>query len=434
VRRLENLPPAVLSASEVLEHHCDRHEVFARAGTTVEVRLTGRGRREHRINREVGVACRAVRAGSTSFAAASGAAARSGREAARACLSTLTPGTDPLPPAHLLGVAGGAAEVEGSSSEEVEAFALRLADAAARRTGSVELLDLRVTAARAETVLVRGEGHLAQACSSAVTVELLLAAPEGPARLYHVAASGLAILDPDRIVENAVETVLLLARGGSLAPRLADAVIAPAVAAELVGALARYLLEAGLSGSRRLAGAHVSPAWELWDERAGPGGLFPLPFDGEGLPARSVALVSAGHRHEPALAWQQAMVHHGTPGGAVRLTYRYPPVSGLANLIVAPDPANGPRALLERLEDGLYLALPHGTVRSDADTGRFALRVGAVEIRQSCAVAAYPDVEVRGSFRRLLATLEARGADSTGFALGGAVTTPSLLVRRLEVG
>ena len=270
--------------------------------------------------------------------------------------------------------------------------------------------------------------------SAAVTTELMLAGTEGPARLFHLAARSLDALDPVQLVESAVETVLLLARGGPAAPRLAAVVAAPAVAAELVAALGGHLLALRRSGSRQLAGARVSPSWELGDERAGPTGLWPLPFDGEGLPSRNVALLGASHRHEPALAWLEAAAVHGTPGGAVRHSFRTPPASGLANLVVAPDLTTGVRALLERLDDGLYLALPHGQVRSDGDTGRFTLRAGGVAIRGGRAVATHPVVEVRGSFRRLLGALESRGADSASFAQGSAVTTPSLLLRRLEVG
>jgi hypothetical protein len=42
-------------------------------------------------------------------------------------------------------------------------------------------------------------------------------------------------------------------------------------------------------------------------------------------------------------------------------------------------------------------------------------------------------VTLRGSLRRLLGALAAAGGDSESFSLACAVTTPSLLFRRLEI-
>ena len=69
----------------------------------------------------------------------------------------------------------------------------------------------------------------------------------------------------------------------------------------------------------------------------------------------------------------------------------------------------------------------------DATEGRFGVHAAAVALREGRPVAAHPLVELRGSFRRLLAGLLAAGADSESFSLSCAVTTPSLLFHRLEI-
>jgi hypothetical protein len=72
-------------------------------------------------------------------------------------------------------------------------------------------------------------------------------------------------------------------------------------------------------------------------------------------------------------------------------------------------------------------------VRLDPASDRFALRAAAVSLTDGRAVAAHPSVELRGSFRRLLAGLAGVGADPASVALDCVVTTPSLLVRRPEI-
>ena len=85
-------------------------------------------------------------------------------------------------------------------------------------------------------------------------------------------------------------------------------------------------------------------------------------------------------------------------------------------------------------ETGFWLGLPAGAVRVDPTGERFALRTAAVAVASGRPVASHPLVELRGTFRRLLAGLAGSGLDSQSYVLGCAVTTPSLLFRRLEIG
>jgi predicted Zn-dependent protease len=102
-------------------------------------------------------------------------------------------------------------------------------------------------------------------------------------------------------------------------------------------------------------------------------------------------------------------------------------------LVVLAETALRQPELLALLENGFYLALPAGTVRVDHASGRFALRAAAVAVHHGKPEAAHPLVDLRGSFRRLLGALAATGGDAESFSLASAVTTPSLLFRRLEI-
>jgi predicted Zn-dependent protease len=425
--------PALEGAAEVLQRGADRFEVFARTGAALGWRRDSSGHWEQRSTREVGVACRAVCRKEVAFSAAAGASSRAGREAGEAALAGASPGADPLPPIEALGTTPCAPPPAGFDGKALEAFARSLAAAVAARSADIEVLDLRLLAAVSETTLLRGEGFLATAHGAGLVLELLLAASDGPARLLHVAAPCLEELDQERIAEKAVETVLLVARGSHPSTGLVDVVAAPAVAAELVAALARELVRCRLDGEHRLVRAHVSPAWHLLDARAGPVGVLPAPFDGEGLPARTLVMLAGGHQHEVPLTWTAGRQCGALAGGALRPSYRTPPVSAPANLAVVAEAPQSPRELLQQLGNGLYLALPAGATRVDERHGRFSLPCAATVIGGGRATGACPLLEIRGSFRHLLGALEACGSDTESFAFTCAVSTPSLLLRRVEL-
>ncbi len=413
-----------------LRHH--RAEVFARLGETELLRRDAGGVWETRRNNEAGIACRVAGGGRAGFAAVSGAAARAGQDAARAAMGAAIPAPDPLPPGRLLGVTQVPPPPPGGSVELREAFAHALADTI-ERGGDVSLVELRVLEGRASSALATGEGFLARWESGGALVELLLAPEEGPWRLVSTAVASLRELDVRTMADRAVGAARLATRGGSPHRQLADVLLAPAVAAPLVAALARRLAADRGEPAASLAQGRVSPLWRLEDHRAGPDGLLPGPCDGEGVPARTIVLLAGGHARERYLMWRDANDLFGVAGGAVRRSYREPPFPGPANLVLSPVRALLQPDLLSALGDGFYLACPAGGAFVDEESGRFAIRSAAVAVRHGKAFSTHPLVELRGSLRRLLTGLAATGADLESFSLDCAVTTPSLLVRRLEI-
>ncbi|MFH1175824.1 MAG: metallopeptidase TldD-related protein [Acidobacteriota bacterium] len=421
------------SASEELARHRLRSEIFARSGEIRGLRWQ-KGVWERRSTRELGAACRIAGRGQVGFAAASGSAARAGREAVRAALANLAPGPDPLPPRRVLGEAILPAPPRLPAPGEHEELARTLVRALAARPGGIELLELRLVVGAARAVLVTGEGFAGQFSSGGMVMELLLAPPAGPLRLLHRAACHPGDLDVDWLAAEACERVSRLASGGPPRRRLADTLLAPAVAAPLVAALALWLRGQGGRApdllTRRL---RISPRWALHDDRVGPAGLAHQPFDGEGLPSRRLVLIAGGRLCERWASWQEAQEQGIPAGGAVRPSFREPPAGGPANLAVLATPARPAGSLLCELESGFALDLPAGEVPVDHDTGSFSLHAAALAIAGGQVAASHPLVELRGSFRRLLSGLAATGDDPASFSLACAVTTPSLLFRRLEI-
>jgi len=424
------LGPAVHSAVEALQGRRVRFEVFARAGESDLVRCTPGGDWERRRSREVGVAVRVAGDGGAGFAAAAGSGARAGREAATAALAAMVPARDPLPPRELLGVTAVAPPPPALDAGEREELARSLAAAIAAR-GGVDLVELRLLDGRAHSALATGDGFAAAAEAGAASIELLLAPPAGPWRLSRTVLADLRHLDVEPFAARAAEAALLCADGAPPRHQLTDVALSPAVAALLVAALARHLSAGGPAAAEKRP--KISPLWHLLDERAGPEGVLPLPCDGEGFPARAIVLLEGGHARERFASWDDLAESGGRAGGAVRGSYREPPTAGPANLVVrAARPLPQPE-LLAALDPGCWVDHPAGEVRLDPRSDRFALRAAAVSLAGGRAVAAHPSVELRGSFRRLLAGLAAVGADPASVVLDCAVTTPSLLVRRLEI-
>lgn len=425
------LPPAVESAAVELARSGGRWEVLARHGRTLGLRWWAGGW-EARVTEESGVACRVAARGGAGFAAATGQGARAGRLAAEAALASVVTGPDPLPPAYLLGCSPCPPPPAPIDPAGLRAVA-EAQRAALSRVRDVEVLELRVTSGTAVTWLVTADGHPAEGRLGGAVLELLLAATEGPARLVQTAAREPGSLDVTSLAERASESVLLACRGGSAPHQLADVALAPAVAAPLVVALVERLQRAHGNAHDRLRGVKVAPDWYLHDERAGPDGLLSHAFDGEGLAGRSHVLLADGHLGEPLLSWAEATACGGRAGGAVRPSFRQGPRGGPFNLVVHPCRPVSARALLDRLDTGFWLDLPAGGVRVDPTGERFALRVAGIAVASGRPVASFPLVELRGTFRRLLTGLAGTGLDTQSFSLGCAVTTPSLLFRRLEI-
>ncbi len=263
-------------------------------------------------------------------------------------------------------------------------------------------------------------------------VEALLAPAHGPLRLVHWAARVVRELVPERLVPPVGESVLALARGHGVRRQLADVVLAPAVAARLVAALAGAATPA-TAGPRAAAGGRGrgDGHWHIVDERAGARALLPLPCDGEGFPVRRIEVIAGGAVTGGWATWAQACATGATPGGAVRPSYQDEPQAGPANLIVLADHPHPSAALLHRLGRGFLLDFPDGEVRIDGSS--FALHAAATAITGGRADGAHPMVELRGSFRRLLGALDAVGDDDASFSLACTVTTPSLLIRGMEI-
>lgn len=400
-------------------------EVWAKSGRWHRARLVPRRGWERAEAHEVGVACRWAEAHRATFAAASGTNPAAGREAAQLALAAPPLSPAPLPPAAALGAAVVPAPPTQLADDELESVGRAVAARLVRRgQGQPELVELRVLQGRSTSLLARSDGFTAGGETAAAVVEAVFLGEDGPPRRVHRALATLAGIEPAALARVLLGDALL-PRGRS-APRrqLGRVLLSPAVAAALLTAAARRPLA---ERSRR---SHA-PA-RLVDDRTGAAGLGGLPCDGEGLPARAI-LLSGADAESPA-TWLDARRGEGTPGGATRVSYREPPCSAPANLVLAATALLPAAELVAALGDGFAAALPVGEVAVEPRTGSFELAVTGSLVRAGHPTAGVPAARLRGSLARLLAGIEACGGEAESFSLDCAVTTPAVLLRSLEIG
>jgi PmbA protein len=221
---------------------------------------------------------------------------------------------------------------------------------------------------------------------------------------------------------------------------LRDLILHPEVAAELLAAVAPLFLAGrpDLDALPELVdrnGRLAASALTLADDRCDVEAPVTGPCDGEGLPARRTVLVEGGVlRHRLASTRDAALCGEPLRGGALRLSYRDYPATGLANLKV--DTAGGVHAgeLLSAAERALYLLRPVAPVEADLERDAYRIVASGVWLDGRRVRGWHPVVELRGSLGRLLRRIEAVGNDLRWFQTGrGFIGTPSVLVRRQRV-
>jgi PmbA protein len=441
---LDRLNAAADAARTELENRpTGRWEFFAKASFTREVEVTP-GVPLDVINvEETGVAVRSARDGRAGFAAASGLEGDASRRAVEGALNTETPtAIDPLPPRRLLGTA----EVRsprplpppGWAGHVGEELARVLASSAGRHA---RLRRTVIQEGAFAWILATGEGWVARHEDTSTS---LLAEVEVEGERSGVWRDWLHIPDPEvfdleaaaaQVSDRALLTKSRIATDSGLR----DLILHPEVAAELLAAIAPLFLattdEESLAEIIDREGRLAAPALTLVDDRIDPNAPITGPCDGEGLPTRRTLLVDEGVPRYCVACHRDAVRHsEASRGGALRLSYRDYPGTGIANLQVAIDGGVAAAQLLGSADRALYLLRPLAPVGFEASTDTYRIIASGVWLDGRTVRGWHPVVELRGSVGRLLRRIEAVGTDLRWFQTSqGFVGTPSLLIRRQPV-
>ena len=441
----ERLHSAAAAARTLLSNSpVERWEVFAKASFAREVEVApGRPLRVIHVE-ETGVAVRSLRDGRAGFAAASGLGSSASRRAVEGALATETAVThDPLPPRRLLGTT----EVRGARPLPPTGWATHVGEELARAVTSLAdgRLQLRRTIIQEGAfswILATGDDWVARHDGTSIA---LLAEVEVVGDRTGVWRDWLHIADPEAFdVEAAASRIsdraLLTRSRVETDSGLRDLILHPEMAAQLLSAIAPLFLatpdeEDPLPALLDRDGRLASPALTLIDNRIDPEAPITGPCDGEGLAAHRTLLLDAGiPRHRLASYRDAHRCSESARGGALRLSYRDYPSTGIANLQVDTGEAVPAGELLGAADHALYLLRPLAPVSFTPETDTYRIIASGVWLDGSNVRGWHPVVELCGSLGRLLRRIEAVGNDLRWFQTSrGFVGTPSLLVRRQPV-
>jgi PmbA protein len=422
----------------------DRWEFYAKASVTREVAIVpGTPPRVTQVE-EVGAAVRTVRDHRAGFGAASGLEGDTARRAVEGSLSSEVPTPfDPLPPQRLLGVIepppARPASPQGwavHTADELAAALIRLSD------GELVLRRSLVQEGGFSWLLTTAEGFVAayENTTSSLLAEVRLSEPAtGVWRdWFHI--SDPESFDPEEVASRVVDRALLTRSQVTTDAGLRDVILDAEVTAQLLAALAPlFLATAGerdpLPGLLNADGQLASRALTVVDDRADAAAPIAGPCDGEGLPARRTLLLDEGVPRHRLACYRDAVAYSETPrGGALRLSYRDYPSSGIANLRVVTDEGMAPARLLEAADRALYLLRPLAPIVFDPASDSYRIIASGVWLRGQRVRGWHPVVELEGSISLLLRRVEAVGTDVGWFQTErGCVGAPSLLVRRQPV-
>ncbi len=441
---LERLESGASAARELLlAAGIPRWEVFAKASLTI-TSLDLHGRRSELSTEEMGVAVRTWDGRRTGFGAASGMGPAAARRAVDGCLAARRPGSrDPLPPLRLLGTTAPPAAPAPAPRGWAAHVAGELAAAVHRRSGG-RLRPCRLAVHRGTWawLLLTAEGFVAthQAPGSFLEVEV-----SGDPGVHGTWRSWQWIprpaeFSPEQAASAAVDRALLAGRPAPVRSGLHNLLLHGEVAAHLLAALEPLFLAfsggddpvaAMVDRSGRLASSVLT----LADDRAGTSGPLSAPCDGEGLPARTITLLDHGvPRHR--LACYRDAVASGLPpnGGAIRLSFRDVPATGLANLRVDTSLGIPPSRLLATAGRAYYLLRLVTPVEVHPGRDEVRLLASGLSMEGGRPGGWHPVIEIRGSLRRLLGGIEAVGTDLHWYqTAAGFVGAPSMLVLRQPV-
>jgi PmbA protein len=442
---LDRLNSAADAARTELENQpTERWEFFAKASFTREVEVAP-GNPLDVINvEETGVAVRSSRDGRAGFAAASGLEGDASRRAVEGALSTEMVATfDPLPPQRMLGTS----DVRASRPLPPTGWAGHVGEELARVLASTAGRHARLRRAIIQEgafawILATGEGWVArhEDTSTALLAEVEVEGERSGVWRDWIHIPNPETFDLDAVAAQVSDRALLTKSRIATDSGLRDLILHPEVTAELLAAIAPLFLataddEEILAEITDREGRLATPALTLIDDRIDPDAPITGPCDGEGLPARRTLLVEEGVPRYRLACHRDAVRHsEASRGGALRLSYRDYPGTGIANLRVATDGGVAAAQLLGSADHALYLLRPLAQVGFEPSTDTYRIIASGVWLDGHTVRGWHPVVELRGSLGRLLRRIEAVGTDQRWFQTSqGFVGAPSLLIRRQPV-
>ncbi len=334
---------------------------------------------------------------------------------------------------------------EWSTERKIE-LAKGIEDAARRADSRIVGVETVVYADEERRIAIASSAGLAGSYEATAAYAYLQAIAEGEGDKQTGLGFGMgrspAALDAEEIGREGGARAAALLGAAKPASRSCAVVLDPTVAASFVGLIAGTLCADAIQRGRspfagRLGEGVATAAFTVTDDGTDPAGLNSAPFDGEGAPRGSTALIEAGnlaaYLHDSYTARREGTGTR-TTANASRAGYRSPPAVSTSNLLVAPG-ADSFEELLRRAEDGIYVTDVAG-LHSGVNPVSGTFSVGATGRLVSGGELADPADEftIASDLKAMLQAVAAAGSEPRWVPFGGSVSTPALLIAEMSVG
>lgn len=420
-----------------------RWEIFAKASLTRKTEITpGRGTQLSRVE-ETGLAIRTAGSGRAGFAAASGLEGAAARRAVEGALGNeVQSSLDPIPPPHYLGTTGTARLAEPPATGWA-------AQATTEIDAALKAIEPRIRLRR--TILQQGsfswllttaEGFVARFDGAGASMLIETAIDDAGPGVWResVRVQDASTFDPASTAAQIADRLLLTQGPLAIHGGLRDVIMHPEVTAQVLAALSPCLLAAE-GGEDRLGalvdrdGRLTSGTITLMENRADATTPVHGPCDGEGLPTRRVTLVDEGIPRHRLACYRDAVISGEMPRcGALRLSFRDYPSSGIAGLQLAAEDGLPPGRLLTETDHALYLLRTLAPVILQPSTDSYRIVASGVWIENGRASGWHPVVELEGGIGQLLRRIDAIGTDLRWYQTDqGFIRASSMLARRQRV-
>ncbi len=250
---------------------------------------------------------------------------------------------------------------------------------------------------------------------------------------------GPAALDPAAIGREGAERAAAMIGAGKPKSRSCPVVLDPTVAASFIALIGKGLAASAVQRGRspfaeRLGEEVANEALSLRDDGLDPEGFASAPFDAEGVPRRSSALIEASTLRT--FLYDTYTANRGeavSTGNASRSGYRSQPSVATSNLIVAPGEL-GFAELLGEAGDGVLVTDVAG-LHSGVNpvSGVFSVGASGRVIRDGELAEPLREFTIASDLVSMLRAVRAVGSDSRWVPFGGSVRTPSLLISEMTV-
>lgn len=248
----------------------------------------------------------------------------------------------------------------------------------------------------------------------------------------------LDALDLEGVVAEAVANAAGLLGAKPVKTATVPVVFHPHAAAMILGVLANsFSADAVIKRRSLLAGKLGQPIAsgivEITDDPRLPEGLASRPFDGEGVPARRNALISAGvlecYLQDTYTAIRTAS---RSTGSAVR-SYKSVPEVGVSNVVLTPGSSSRDQ-LLAGVDNGLHVEQLSGLNTVNPVSGEFSLGLTGHWIEKGQLAAPVKELTVAGNVIALLKKIVGLADDLRFMFAGGFCGSPTVLIEELPVG